>query len=59
MEITAGPIVSPQMYQDMETYFSGLNFHAYILDFDKDGYLDFVVPNFVSNRLEVVTNPGL
>lgn len=47
------------MYLDMESYFSGLNFHAYILDFDKDGYLDFVLPNFVSNRLEIVANPGL
>lgn len=42
----------------METYFSGLSFHIYITDYDRDGYLDFVLPNQVTNELSLVKNPG-
>jgi hypothetical protein len=42
----------------METFFSGLNFHIYLLDYDMDGYLDIVLPNQVSNMLALVKNPG-
>jgi|LauGreDrversion4_2_1035121.scaffolds.fasta_scaffold179547_1 hypothetical protein len=59
MEITSGPIVTPSQYHDMETYFSGLSFHIYLIDFDMDGKLDFVLPNFLTNRLELLLNPGL
>lgn len=29
--------------------FSGPVFHVYILDFDKDGYLDILIPDFINN----------
>ena len=41
----------------MEKY-SGPCFHIYIVDFDKDGYLDLVLPSFLSNSLVYLKNPG-
>jgi hypothetical protein len=49
MELTQTAIITKEHYQIMETYFSGLNFHVYLLDYDGDGYLDIILPNFVSN----------
>jgi hypothetical protein len=46
-----------QMYQTMER-FSGVSFHLYIVDFDKDGYVDIVLPNFLNNTLVYLRNPG-
>jgi hypothetical protein len=47
IEVT-GVFVTPPMYITMEK-FSGLSSHLYILDFDKDGYLDIILPNFLTN----------
>lgn len=46
------------MYNTMERY-SGAAHHIYILDFNRDGYLDIVLPNLVSNELVMLSNPGL
>ena len=59
MEVTAAPIVNPQTYQNMETYYSGLSFHLYIIDYDQDGYNDFVIPDLLGNQLvSHIRNPG-
>jgi hypothetical protein len=41
----------------MEKY-SGPSFHIYIVDFDEDGYIDLVLPNFVNNTMIYLKNPG-
>jgi hypothetical protein len=45
MEISPTPAVSPSQYAEMETFFSGLNFHLYLIDYDLDGHLDIVYVN--------------
>lgn len=37
---------------------SALSFHLYILDYDKDGYLDIIFTNYITNKLVYVSNPG-
>lgn len=41
----------------MEKY-SAPNFHIYIIDYDKDGYLDIAIPNTINNTLVYLDNPG-
>lgn len=38
--------------------FSGPSFHIYMVDFDKDGYIDIVLPNLLTNQLVYLKNPG-
>lgn len=56
MEIT-GNVITPLIYSAMEKM-SGPNFHIYVLDFDKDGYLDVAMPNHINNTLIYARNPG-
>ncbi len=56
VELTPNFFTMP-MYLTMER-FSGLSSHLYIVDFDKDGYLDIVLPNFLTNSLVYLRNPG-
>ncbi len=37
---------------------SGPSFNIYVTDFDKDGYLDIVLPNYITNQLVFLKNPG-
>lgn len=48
---------SPQTYQAMEKY-SGPSTHIYILDYDKDGFMDIILPNQMTNDLILLRNPG-
>ena len=56
MEITSA-FFSKDQFAIMETY-KGPSFHIYIVDYDKDGYLDIVLPNIVNNTLVYLRNPG-
>jgi len=42
----------------MEKY-SGPSFHLYLVDYDKDGWVDIVLPNFHSNVVVCLRNPGM
>jgi hypothetical protein len=57
MELTV-PFISRDTYQTLEKYSGGPSFHLYIFDFDKDGYLDIALPNFINNTLVYLRNPG-
>ena len=56
MEISNN-IITKDIYQTMEKY-SGPSFHIYLVDFDKDGYIDIVLPNYLNNTLVYLRNPG-
>lgn len=42
----------------MEAYYSSINFHLYLMDFDGDGRLDLVYPCQVTNAVTLLLNPG-
>lgn len=50
-------IITDQIYKAFEKL-SGPPFHIYILDFDKDGYLDIALPNQLNNTIVYLRNPG-
>ena len=56
VEITPN-FFSLQEYITMEKL-SGPSFHIYMVDFDKDGYIDIVMPNKQNNSLVYLRNPG-
>jgi hypothetical protein len=58
LEITPSGIVTSEHYLLMETMYSGLNFHMYLVDYDGDGYIDVVYPDQIRNQMLLVRNPG-
>jgi len=45
LDLASWTLVSMEHYIKMETLYSGLDFHLYIVDYDGDGALDIVYPD--------------
>jgi hypothetical protein len=58
VELSHEQLFSPFVYQEMEER-SGLCFHMYIVDLDKDTHLDIILPDLEQhNSIIMAKNPG-